>query len=105
MDDRPAFVPEKPYQLLDCRDNGLKTRNLISEGLAKSPRLDEVTLHIDDNKGCVFRIESKAVWLRRYRNHESMPRHVLSDGGAVCFRARNGIGDFALRHDSNSIRE
>jgi hypothetical protein len=103
MDDRPTLAPEKPDQLLDCRNNGFETRDVIPEGLTKPSRLDEVALHVDDNESRAPGIEGEIVGLGFHRNHGSMPRHVLPDGGAVGFRARYCIGDFALRHDSNAI--
>jgi hypothetical protein len=105
MDHRPAFLPEKPDQRLDRWDNGLKTRNLISEGLTKSSRLDEVALHVNHGESRPFRINAKIIRLRLNRDHGSMPRHMLPNRGAVCLRARNGVGDFAFGHHGDPVCE
>ena len=56
------------------RDRLAQQRHVVAERLAKSARIDEVALHVDDDERNVFELKNKFVWLSAYARHDFPPQ-------------------------------
>ena len=55
------------------RDRLAQQRHIVAERLAKSARIDEVALHVDDDERNMFGLENKLVGFSAYTRHLLLP--------------------------------